>query len=252
MKPQDQEKWTAHQAVSEVMEQHRSSWQSIEALKSQYDRLVRNLKKIMDHDRILQGDLASLKARKVEGKQKLIGLIFPIISVLEVFASDSGDRRLQKLADRNMKALKQMNPGELVKYAGRVAGAAEKLMGTDPASRKKPPAFLLADYGVTKSHVEQLKSGTESYKTVLSEYGDALLRRKNSRAKLTGKIKENEKLLENKLDKMIHLFKESEEAFYNAYIRSRIGPPKKAKPAPKKTKPVASDAKPDTGKTGSA
>ena len=65
--------------------------------------------------------------------------------------------------------------------------------------------------------------------------------------KLDRRIRENDQLLKKKIDRMVHLFGNSQKAFYNAYIKSRLPAasapgqqeaisPSPAKPAPEPEK----------------
>jgi hypothetical protein len=220
------EKVAIQQAVRGVMEHHVSKWHSVAALKSQYDQFILNLKKIEGHIMVLQQDLAPLRDKRNRLKEQLLDTLFPVISVLDVYASEAGDRKLAKFLKGKLKETQDLKPDALIRFTGRVIEKSEQLMETEVKAAKMPSGFHFNDYGLTVQHLTKLKKTMETYQSALSDYRDARLKGKRSLAKLGQKIRENEAILANKMDKMMHLFRENQKAFYNAYIKSRLAPVK--------------------------
>ena len=220
------EKVAIQQAVRGVMEQHISKWHSVAALKSQYDKFILNLKKIEGHIMVLQQDLAPLKDKRNRLKEQLLDRLFPVISVLDVYASETGNSKLAKFLKGKLKESRDLKPDALIRFAGRVTEKSEQLLETEVIANKKQSALHFKDYGLTSQHLAKLKSAMEAYQSALSEHRDAKLSGKRSLVKLSQKIRENEAILANKIDKMMHLFRENQKAFYNAYIKSRLAPAK--------------------------
>jgi len=226
MTEKQKEKVAVQQAVRGVMEQHVSKWHSVAALKSQYDQFILNLKKIEGHMLVLKQDLAPLKEKRNRLKEQLVETLFPVISVLDVYATEAGDRKIAKFLKGKLEETQGLKPDALISFAGRVIEKSNKLMESDVKAGKKSTVLHFNDYGLTSQHLMKLKNAVEAYQSALSEHRDARLSGKKSLVKLGQKIRENEAILAKKMDKMMHLFRENQKAFYNAYIKSRLAPAK--------------------------
>lgn len=217
-------------AVMEVMEKNLSKWQSVKELKKKYDLFVRNIKKIDDYDTILRTDFAPLKEKRAISKKELMGKVFPVISVLGVFAYDKGDKKTGKLANVKFSELEKMKHNALVKYSTRVLKISGLLIEQNPEAGEKTTKHVIADYGLTSKHLEGLQTALDISIGDEAAYAEIRLRKKKSKAKLERRIRDNNTLLKKKLDRMMHLFSDSQKSFYSAYIKSRI-PAEKRPPA---------------------
>ncbi len=243
MKAKQQKQLTVQQEVLRVMEQHVAHWQSVAAMKAQYDRFVRNMKKIGDHLKVLETDLASVKAVIPERKSRLVAQLFPVTSALGVYAAEEGDRRLLKRMKVTLPDLERMKADDLVRFSSRVIRTGNDLLAAAAGSAKKAPRFHISDYGLTEQHLGKLKLELGGYVDALSTYREARLQRKKSKVKLTNRINENELILRRKIDRMMHLFRDIHPTFYTAYIRSRVPADSRAgaKPEAQRATPSGED-----------
>ena len=265
MKEQLNEKLAVQQAVRDVMEKHISKWQHVPALKSQYDRFVLNLKKIEDYQLVLAHDLVPLKENRKQAKDQLVERVFPVSSALWVYASDVGDRKLGNLVKGKLREIQKLSSEDLIKYGKRILVTIRNMMEKRVKIGKKEAIHPVEDYGLTEPVVSKLQTAVDSLEAAIKAYCDASLNRKKSRVKLVKRLRENEMLLNKKMDKMIHLFRDNQKMFYNAYLKSRLhvppaeaetdqpadqgkeAPPAKKKPASAvKGKPVSPTGKPST------
>ena len=129
-------------AVMDVMEKHIAMWQSVTALRGKYDQFVRNLKKIADFESHIQTDLAPLKARKKESKNGLVEKVFPVTSVLSVYAFDRKDGKLGKLVNVKFSNLEKMKVGALEKYCLKIL----KIAGAFLEKKEESDKRLLYSY----------------------------------------------------------------------------------------------------------
>ena len=230
MTEKQQKQLFIQKAVMEVMEENLSKWQSVKELKKKYDLFVRNIKKIDDYDTILRTDFAPLKEKKAISKKELVGKVFPVTSVLGVFACDNGDKKMGKLANVKFSELEKMKHNALVKYSTRVLKISGPLIEQNPEAGEKTTKHVIADYGLTSKHLDDLKTAKDNSIRDEAAYAEIRLRKKKSKAKLERRIRDNNTLLKKKLDRMMHLFSDSQKSFYSAYIKSRI-PAEKRPPA---------------------
>jgi hypothetical protein len=269
MKEQFNETLSVQRAVKDVMEKNISKWQGVPAFKSQYDKYVLNLKKIEDYLIVLGQDLIPLKEKRKLAKEQLIERVFPISSALSVYASDMGDRKLAKLLIGKLRDIKKLSSSDLLKYAKRILETTGTMMGKTHKKGKNGAIHPIGDYGLTESVLLKLQDAVDNFESVINEYIDTTLNRKKCRVKLAKRISENEVLLNKKMDRMIHLFRDNQKAFYTAYLKSRLYIPpvsgedekpdekgKEAAPEKKVTaaavKPTSASAKPTSAKPTSA
>lgn len=251
MKEKMKKKLQEQRNVRSVMERHLSDWQSVSALVSLYDRFVLNLKKAEDYLALTQQDPEAVKTKIPDLKKQLVDRLHAVSSVLAVYASEEGDRKLRKLAERKRSELKKLKSTELVRQAEKVIGAGKKLNETDVKEMKKAPKFHISGYGLTEKHLELLQKALNDYQKTLLEYVQVKTKVKQSKSKLAKKIQENNLLLRRKMDRVILLFEEVNPAFYEAYTQSGktsadIKPDKGTK------KPAAAAKKPSAAKKPAA
>ncbi len=229
-------------AVMGVMEKNLTQWQSIAELKSKYDQFVRNVKKIDDYSVILQTNLTPLKEKRADSTRKLVEQLFPVTSVLGVFAYDMGDKKLGNLCNAKYSELEKMKHDSLVKFSVKALKTSDRLLDQQEKMGKKKPKHRLTDYGLTPKHLKNLQLILDSCIREEAHFKETRLKKKKSKVKLNRSIRENNLLLKKKMDRMMHLFRDTHQAFYSAYIKSRIPaevptkapgkPAASAKPAP--------------------
>jgi len=222
MNKKQQEQVAVQKSVMEVMEGNLAKWQSVSELKRKYDRFIRILKKIDDYNAALQIDLSPLKENKTKSKKELVGMVFPVTSVLGVYAFDMGDSKLGKLVNVKFSDIEKMKTSELEQYCFKILRISTKLLEFKQDSDKKPPKHLIADYGMNARHLQSLKFALDSFVRSEVALSEARLKKKKSKEKLKKSIGENNRILKKKMDLMMHLFRDSQKIFYAAYIKSRI------------------------------
>ncbi len=237
-------------AVMAVMSKNRSVWQGISELKNKADQLDGNLQKIGEYETILMKDPGPLKEKKLNSRKALAEKVFPVASVLGVFAYDSGDRKLGKLVTVKFSELEKLKPELLVKYCVKIRKIAAALLDQKKEvvkEGKKSPGMVISDYGLTAGHVEKLQAAIEGCISDEADYEAIRQSRKKSKVKQGRTIRNNNLLLKKRLDKMMHLFRDSQKTFYNAYIKARIpATAPEVKPVAAKAKQPAAAKKPAT------
>lgn len=244
-------------AVVTVMEKNKAKWQSVTELNNIYEQFTSNLSRIDEYEDILQTDLRPLKESKLNSRKILVDQLFPVSSVLGVFACDRGDGKLGKLAGVKYSELEKMGHTSLVKYSGRILKTSASLMEQTREEGKKAPKHLIADYGLTSKHLEKLQGALDACSGDEARYKATRLEKKKNKLKMDRRIRENNQLLKKKIDRMIHLFRDNQKAFYNAYIKSRLPaasvPVKEESTIPSHGKPEPEpELQPQSGKTAAS
>ncbi|MEJ2596623.1 MAG: hypothetical protein P8100_16195 [bacterium] len=207
------------------------------------------MKKIENYCLVLDEDLAPLKEKRKAAKDQLIERVFPISSALSVYASDIGDRKLGNLLKGKLRDIKKLSSAELIKYSKKLHESTRKMMEIGEKVAKKEAIHPVSDYGLTEPVMAKLQTAVENFEGAINEYFDATLHRKKCQVKLVKRIRENELLLKKKMDKLIHLFRDNQKTFYNAYLKARLYVP----PAePEAEKPVKKEAQTSAGRKPSS
>ena len=211
-------------SVMDVMEKHIAIWQDVEEIRNKYDLFIRNIKKIDDDLAMTGTNLPPLKQKCNTARKVLVRHAFPIISVLDVYASDIRDDKLIKLLNSEDHKLEKMKPDALKKYCSRVIKSSSELLKPSDETNKKPPKHVISGYGLTAGHVDGLQKALDQFTKDQDLYRETRSKKKRSEVNLEKRIRDNNVLLKRKLDKMIPLFRDSHKAFHDAYIRARLTP----------------------------
>jgi hypothetical protein len=143
----------------------------------------------------------------------------------------------------------------LEKFCLKILKISAALLDLKVETMTKPPRHVLANYGLRPVHLDDLKAALDIHIRSESDYNRTKQDKKKSKLKLERLVGENNQLLKKKLDRMMHLFSDTQKPFYDAYIKARIATEaapavqvaKQTTPAAtKKTTPAA------TKKTGTA
>ena len=249
MTEKQEKKVALQKALMEVMEKNISKWRSVSEIKNDYDNFVKNVKRIDDHISVIQTDLAPLKENRSQSKKALIDQVFPVISVTGVYAYDAGDKKLEKYVNRKFSEIENMKGDELKKYSGKVLKMCRSLMEMPSEKQKKDAGSVITDYGLTAKHLDRLQKSLDQFILDDETLAHSRKAKKKSGKKLGRRIRENEKLLNKKLDRMMQLFRDNQKTFYNAYIQARMEP-EKEKPGPEVQKETASPETPAESTAG--
>ncbi len=222
MKEKQKKQVAVQNAVMAVVEKNRTKWQTVGEFKNKINSFVWNLQKIEDYKAVLQIDLAPLKERRSRSKLELIDQVFPITSVLGVYAHDMGDSKLEKVVNKKFSALEKLKYDLLASYCIKVLKTSEKLLDQSKDQVKKSPKHIITDYGLTVKHLDSLQAVLDDYIRANKEFSETRLSKRKSKIKLKRHIRENKILLKKSIDRMMHMFRDTQRPFYNAYIKARI------------------------------
>jgi hypothetical protein len=246
-----------HKGIEAIMDQNQRHWHNVIELRKTVEQFKHNIARSEEHATILRTDLVPFKLKMLNAKKVLVERVFLVASVLRVFASDTGDRKLRKLTGMKFSEFQKLSVESLVKYSKKILKITGPLLEQKREEGKNKPRHLVADYGLGYQHLENLKKAIDGCEASAADFTSTRNKMKKSRVKLERCIRENDQLLKKKIDRMMHLYRDNQEAYYYAYIRARIpvkeapvkeAPVKNAKKIPPENKP-SSDAEKDAMKS---
>jgi hypothetical protein len=232
MKKKHETQIAMQKAIIKTMAKHRARWQQVAELSRNYDLLAGNMNKIDVYLKNLDGAIDPLRQELVASRTKLVEQLFPVTSVLSVYAFDRGDKKLLELTRVKFTGLEKMKPGQLKNYTRRILKTSQSIMAEVPEAEKKPAANHIREYGLGEKNLEGIQHAFDQYVVLEEQLVSTLQNKSRSRKKLTGKIRDNRLILKRKMDRMMHLFRETDADFYQKYMKSRL-----------KTKVVPADVK---------
>ncbi len=227
--------------VIDVMENNLSTWNHVPKLKQTYDKFVKNYKKMEDAVKLSARDIKALEDKKqilfLELKQK----IKPVTGVLKVWARDSGLKKVTRKLSLMETRFKSLNSTELLKFSGFILSATKnsdlsKNSGKKNENTEKTSAGW-SEYGLTSEMLNDLRQASDSLSKIIEQLKEEGYERARALNFLKKRIPENLSLLKTRITKMVHLFRNSQPGFYEAY-KNAMQPEKTTKQVKMKEKTV--------------
>lgn len=173
----------------------------------EYDDLVRGIEQAVD----LQGTSSLGKAsRKEEMLDLLLQRLFPVSSVLNVVSQAKALEPVKTLTAVSEWRLRHLRDSEIVERADQIHRAAMEC------------AAELEPYGIDAAQLEVLKAAIETYRSSLEDKELGVVSRMGARTSIASLIADAGELLDERLDRMMELFDESDPSFYEEYFGARI------------------------------
>lgn len=237
----DTRKIAIQRKVMKCMEEHLKGWNHIKEMEKVYDQFVKNLKQIEDLQPAVNNDTKPIAENIRNTREKLITQLSPIIKVLSVYAYDKGMKKLKKKAQLNNKELEKMKPGNLEKQAFSIWKSIDKIM-TDKKNEQTQLNTDAQNYGLSGKMVDSLYETAVQFANLRQNYKEEKRSIKKAAEQTEALIKDNNKLLKNRLDNFIYLFEQSQPEFFNTYMLARKNKPLPSDPPAKTEKQKAEQA----------
>ncbi len=216
--------------VSGVMEKNVDKWSSVGELKNTYDEFVSNNDKLIELKVEHEKDIRPIINDKSKKREQLINKAVPISNVLQVFAFDQNDKGLAKTINFSRNKLNKSKDSELIDKCNTIWKAAKKLYGKSintaekvisNGKKSKQDAPNINGYGLNGKMIDELEDANKLFIDAILTLKDAISHRNKSAKKLTEVIKDNDRLLGYKLDRLMTLFETGQQDFYKSYREAR-------------------------------
>lgn len=228
MKESQVKKLEMYLKTRSVLEKNTSNWSNAIEVKNILDEFYSNTDKIIELENEYKKDISEILNNKTIITADLINQSMPIINVLQVYAYDTKNNNLKKKLNLSHKDFKKSKDSDLVNKVKTTLKIAKELYGKsiedDSKSKKKSGDKLvnLSGYGISGLMIDELEDVNKKFIESATIVRDSINYRNNCAKKITEKIKNNDKLLLNRLDKVMTLNQNNNNDFYNAYKESRI------------------------------
>jgi len=228
MKTKQDNKLTMFNALSSLMESSKKTWLKVKEIEKTYKSFVAGNIKLNVLKEDYEKSLQSLKDNKSSARKNLINETLPIANVILAFAIENKKKKLVKTCNYSKNELKNYKDLELVEHSKTIWKEAKKLYNKSIASsetvkaKEKDNPINIHNYGLTGQMIDKLEIANVGFIESHLELKDAIVHKNKCRKKITSLIKSNNRLLTNKLDLLISIFKATDSTFYKKYQDTRI------------------------------
>jgi len=197
------------QSTQVHLDNHPGIWSAIPKIVA----IKNNIDEIISRISIKSDDIAAMMGIS-ERKEALKGIIAMkgsrLAGTLEAFAYEQGDNDMIKKVSASRTDIHRMSDEEL--------GPFVKLL-TETATTHMT---ALADYGITQEVITELQTSLDEYSALIGKPRIVLNSKYVALDAIDELVDEGNKLLNNQLDKIMLMFRESDPDFYNGYKRARV------------------------------
>lgn len=230
MKEKQNVRFKMYLEVSGVMEKNVDKWTLVGELKNTYDEFVSNNDKLIELKGEHEKDIRPIINDKTKKREQLINNAVPISNVLQVFAFDKNDKGLAKTINFSRNKLNKSKDSELIDKCNTIWKAAKKLYGKSintaeqvisNSKKSKQDAPNINGYGLTGQMIDELEEANKLFIDAILALKDAVSHRNKSAKKITEVMKDNDRLLGYKMDRLMTLFETGQKDFYKSYREAR-------------------------------
>jgi hypothetical protein len=224
MKDKQIKKLVNQQDINNFLNKNKHNWSNIIELEHALTTFDINIQKIVELKKEQEKDTSGLLKEKADKRTDLIGKAVPVSNVLQVYAYDNGDNSLSKKITFSKNKLTKSRDSVLVEKVDLIIKVANQLYNKSlysESSKKGKKTINIANYGITKTLIEDLASENLNFSQTILKLKEALAYKNKCSKKITEKLKTNNTILGNKIDKLLTLFELSNKSFYDAYKKIR-------------------------------
>lgn len=212
-----------HQAVLDVMNGNEEIWGVVPQLKTVMEVFSENVKAVDELIAEQEEDIKTLLDAKPEKRKELIDLTSPVLNVLLAYGHDAKDKKLLKKLNSRKKLTKSKDL-DLIENCKFIYKTAHKFYKKSQEAKEAEAenTNVIMSYGLNDKMLEEIKTAEKAFIKSLSGFNAGLKNRKLVGKQISSKLKENDKLLRNKIDLLISIFEKSNPELFKKYSESRI------------------------------
>ena len=199
-----------YKAVLALLKTNQSAWEMIPDVVSDVDELKSTIDEIEVTEQLISVELTGQSDEKETVQERLIQLILSISSALMARADRTSNEVLAAKVNFSESALRGQRDQQQLITGRKIANLAEENLDG------------LISAGITIDHVSALREQTEQFEALLPVNRISVAERKAANAHLKVLFKRADKLLKNRLDRMMIRYETEDPAFFAAYENARM------------------------------
>jgi hypothetical protein len=224
MKTKQSAKLKMQQEVLNVMNDNKQIWMVVPQLQNVMEIFSENVKAIAELKSEQGKDIKPLLKYKLEKRNKLIDFSLPVLNVLLAYGHDVKDKDLLKKLNFSRNKLTKSKDLDLIENCKLIYKTAHKfyMKSLETTESAAKDAIDFFGYGLNDEMLEEIEMAEKSFMESLSGLKVAIRNKTLVNQQITSKMKENDKLLRNKIDLLISIFQTSNPDLLKKYAESRI------------------------------
>lgn len=203
-------KYSMYAAAAKVLNDNSGKTATIAAFAASYGRFDGLLNQIRDKDKERLGKTSGRVAAKDEAEDALVMATIIVSSALTALARAKGNVQLKEAAHVAESHLRHVRMNEQINIA--------KLTYDLGKANEKD----LADYGITPTMLEDLKSRIAAYDAAMRDVASGMAERTGAKTAVSDLFVQADEVLKEEVDPMMQLFRVREPEFYNDYRAARV------------------------------
>ncbi|MGD8777877.1 MAG: hypothetical protein PVH88_02830 [Ignavibacteria bacterium] len=209
MNKRQSNKLNMYNAVITFLQNNQQAYSAMPAMQAQVTELENKTQNIIDSDAEREGVRAGKIANKLKEEKELHEVLNKVISALFVYAQIIENNEIKDEADYSSYELIKMRDNDFLEKGYAIYNLAAGLKTE------------LADYGISEDDIESIKTNADEFAEALGIAGAAGAESKEKTAGLQAIFDDVDDLLYDRIDKLVEIFKTSDEAFYEGYTNAR-------------------------------
>jgi len=224
MKTKQGAKLKMQQEVLNVMNDNKEIWGVVPQLQNVMEAFSENVKAVENLKSEKGKEINPLLEYKLKKRKELINSSLPPLNVLLVYGHDVKDKELLKKLNFSRNKLTKSKDLDLIENCRLIYKTAHKFymksLETEGVENKK--ANDIFGYGLNDKMLEEIEISEKAFVESLSALKDAIKNKTLVGQEINSRLKENDKLLRNKIDLLISIFETSNPELLKKYSESRI------------------------------
>lgn len=232
MKSNQENKLSMYYTVQKVCSANNGVWNTLPAFVTAFNEFEKNLRRIRAVLGVQETNIQGVALKKESVKDSMIDKGLEIGNSVFAYASYTNDLELKSKVDFSRSELTQVRDSIALERCQMIYNKAAALIAS------------LGDYGVKDVDLQELKTRIDRYADVLAAPRTSITERKSATLELSELIRNTNKILKEKLDKLMEKFRAGNTEFHTLYFNARktvnigirheddgIDPPSSQKPA---------------------
>jgi hypothetical protein len=224
MKTKQSAKLKMQQVVLNVINENKEVWMVVPQLQNVMEVFSENVKAVEKLSAEKGKEIKPLLEYKLVKRKELIDLSLPALNVLLAFGYDVKDKELLKKLNFSRNKLTKSKDLNLIENCKLIYKTAHKfyMKSLETKEAETGNEKDIFGYGLNDKMLEDIEIAEKAFVESLSGLKVAIKNKTMVSQQITSKLKENDKLLRNKIDLLISIFETSNPKFLKKYTESRI------------------------------
>jgi hypothetical protein len=210
MRKHEENKLTMYKSVLTDLDSNKSKTDTVAAFAEPIMEFRTTVQAIESKTSQMDNAITGKTSTKLKAEDELIRVLLPIAAALYTYGRKQNNAEISEKVKVQESYLRRMRDTELVIKARSIHALAVANVGS------------LGDYGITDVKVDDLSDKIENYNTSLGQRESGTAVRSGARLSLTELFAKADDILENSLDPLMELLRETFTEFYNEYFAARV------------------------------